>query len=201
MNQKLMYLFVIAFGAMVLSCGDDEPKIDLPNSIKDSKTYSYGIINSAGATFSLPVTMKLSDFTALNTYEKYVTKGVLDTDSYIEFVKGASANIELKDVTLQIKSNPKAIKYSLGTITGDKKFDTLEDLIFLRSVVDEMIKNNEAVFQPAPVVFFALSKRFLNFAKNRIRNLSVYFIKRISWQPNLKYGNRNNRGNYQKADA
>ncbi len=144
MKHKLMILFVFAFGMLVWSCGDDDPKVNLPDSIKDSKIYSYGITSPAGAVLTLEKTLKLSDFTALGTNEKYVNKGELNVNSYIDFVKGATATIELKDVTLQIKNNSK-IKYSLGTISGDKRFNSLEDLGFLQLVVNEMISKKETV--------------------------------------------------------
>ena len=146
MNQKLMYLFVIAFGAMVLSCGDDEPKVDLPASVKDSKTYSFGITAPAGAAVTLEKTLKLSDFTNIETYQKYVSQGVLNTESYIDFVKMGSENIELKEVTLQVKNNTK-IKYNLGTVTGNFKFNDLADLNFLQLVANELVSKKEVVLQ------------------------------------------------------
>ena len=107
MKRKLLFLFVFAVGILVWSCGDDEPKVDLPGPIKDSKIYSYGITAPAGATVTLDKTLKLSDFTAIESFEKYVSKGILSTESYIDFIKVGSENIELKDVTLQVKSNQK----------------------------------------------------------------------------------------------
>lgn len=146
MKHKLMFMYVIALGMLVWSCGDDDPKVDLPGPIKDSKIYSYDIIASAGATISLDKTLKLSDFSKLGIYEKYVRKGNLNTDSYIEFIKGESDSLELKDVTLQVKNNA-TLKYNLGTLTGDYKFSTLQDLNFLQSLVDEMVSKKETVLQ------------------------------------------------------
>lgn len=146
MKHKLMILFVFAFGMLVWSCGDDDPKVNLPDSIKDSKIYSYGITSPAGAALTLEKTLKISDFTGLGTNEKYVTKGELNVNSYIDFVKGAAGAVELKDVTLQIKNNSK-IKYILGTISGDERFNSLEDLEFLQLVVNEMISKKETVLQ------------------------------------------------------
>ncbi len=146
MNRKLMFLSIIAFGLLVLSCGKDDPKVDLPSPIKDTKIYTYGITAPAGAAVTLEQTLKLSDFTAIGTYEKYVYQGVLNTDSYIDFVKGGSENLELKEVTLQIKNNTK-IKYNLGTITGNFKFTSLDDLNFLQQVVNEMVSKKETVLQ------------------------------------------------------
>lgn len=146
MNQKLMYLFVIAFGIMVLSCGKDEPKVDLPASVKDSKIYSFGITAPAGAAVTLEKTLKLSDFTNIETYQKYVSQGVLNTESYIDFVKVGSESIELKEVTLQVKNNTK-IKYNLGTVTGNFKFNSLTDLNFLQLVANELVSKKEVVLQ------------------------------------------------------
>ncbi len=146
MKRKLLFLFVFAVGMLVWSCGDDEPKVDLPGPIKDSKIYSYGITAPAGATVTLDKTLKLSDFTAIESFEKYVSKGILSTESYIDFIKVGSENIELKDVTLQVKSNQK-INYNLGTITGNTKFILLNDLNFLQQVVNEMVSKKEIVLQ------------------------------------------------------
>ena len=146
MKHKLMILFVFAVGMLVLSCGKDDPKIDLPSPIKNSKIYSYGITAPAGATITLDKAIKLSDFSALGIYEKYVKKGELNTESYIEFVKGASDSLQLKDVTLQVKNNA-TLKYSLGTLTGDYKFSSLQDLNFLQLVVNEMVSKKETVLQ------------------------------------------------------
>lgn len=146
MKRKLLFLFVFAVGILVWSCGDDEPKVDLPGPIKDSKIYSYGITAPAGATVTLDKTLKLSDFTAIESFEKYVSKGILSTESYIDFIKVGSENIELKDVTLQVKSNQK-INYNLGTITGNTKFILLNDLNFLQQVVNEMVSKKEIVLQ------------------------------------------------------
>lgn len=146
MNRKLMFLSVIAFGIMILSCGKDEPKVDLPAPTKDSKIYTYGITAPAGASVTLEKTLKLSDFTGIGMYEKYVSQGVLNTDSYIDFVKGSSDNIELNEVTLQVKNNTK-IKYNLGTINGNFKFNALNDLNFLQQVVNEIVSKKEVVLQ------------------------------------------------------
>jgi hypothetical protein len=146
MKHKLMFLFVFAIGMLFWSCGNDDPKVDLPSSIKDSEIYSYGITAPAGATIILEKTLKLSDFTALDVYERYVRKGALNTESYIGFIKGESDSIELKDVTLQIQGNPN-LKYSLGTLSGDRMFNTLQDLNFLQLVVNEMIARKETVLQ------------------------------------------------------
>lgn len=146
MNKKLMYLFVIALGIMVLSCGDDEPKVDLPASVNDSKTYSFGITAPAGAAVTLEKTLKLSDFTNIETYQKYVSQGVLNTESYIDFVKVGSESIELKEVTLQVKNNTK-VKYNLGTVTGNFKFNSLTDLNFLQLVANELVSKKEVVLQ------------------------------------------------------
>jgi hypothetical protein len=146
MKRKLLFLFVFAVGMLVWSCGDDDPKINLPGPIKDSKVYTYGITAPAGATVILDKTLKLTDFTAIESFEKYVSKGVLSTESYIDFIKVGSENIELKDVTLQVKSNQK-INYNLGTITGNVKFISLDDLNFLQQVVNEMVSKNEIVLQ------------------------------------------------------
>jgi hypothetical protein len=146
MKRKLLFLFVFAVGVLVWSCGDDEPKVDLPGPIKDSKIYSYGITAPAGATVTLDKTLKLSDFTAIESFEKYVSKGILSTESYIDFIKVGSESIELKDVTLQVKSNQK-INYNLGTITGNTKFILLNDLNFMQQVVNEMVSKKEIVLQ------------------------------------------------------
>ena len=146
MKRKLNISLVFVVGMLILSCGKDDPKIDLPDPIKDSKIYSYAITAPAGASITLERTLKLSDFTALGTYEKYVINGALSTDSYIEFIKGASDSLQLKDVTLQVKNNAN-LKYNLGTLTADRKFNTLQDLIFLQSVVDEMVRKKETVLQ------------------------------------------------------
>ena len=146
MNRKLMFLFVFAFGVLVMSCKKDDPKVDLPGSIKDSQTYSYGIIASESATMTLKKTMKLSDFTALGMYQKYVYEGKVNTNSYINFVKGKAENVELTDVTLEVEGNPK-IKYNFDsdTITGNETFNSLEDLNFLQEVIDEMVRKKEIV--------------------------------------------------------
>jgi hypothetical protein len=146
MKRKLMFLFVFAFGILFLSCGKDDPKVDLPSPIKDTKIYSYGITAPAGAAVTLEKTLKLSDFTALGTYERYVYQGVLNTNSYIDFVKGGSESIELKEVTIQVKNNTK-IKYNLGTVTGNFKFNSLDDLNFLQQVVNELVSKKEIVLQ------------------------------------------------------
>ncbi len=146
MNRKLMFLCVFAFGMLVWSCGDDDPKIDLPSPIKDTKIYTYDFIASAGATVTLEKTLKLSDFTAIGNYEKYVYEGVLNPNSFVDFVKGGTDNIELKEVTLLVKSNTK-IKTNLGTITGNVNFNSLEYLNFLQNVVDEMVSKKEIVLQ------------------------------------------------------
>jgi hypothetical protein len=158
MKHKLMILFVFAFGTLVWSCGEDDPKVDLPGPIRDSKIYDYGIIAPAGATITSDRTLKLSDFTALDIYERYVKKGDVNTDSYIEFIKGASDSLQLKDVTLQVKNNA-SLKYNLGTLTGDYKFNTLQDLIFLQSVVNEMVSKKETELQLSYNSTDALSKQ------------------------------------------
>lgn len=158
MKHKLMILFVFAIGMLVWSCGDDDPKIDLPNPIKNAKIYSYGITAPAGATITLDKTIKLSDFSALGIYEKYVKKGDVNTNSYIEFVKGASDSLELKNVTLQVKNN-ESLKYSLGTLTGDYKFSTLQDLNFLQLVVNEMVSKKETELQLSYNSVDAVSKQ------------------------------------------
>lgn len=146
MNRKVMFLFVIVFGLLVVSCGKDDPKVDLPAPIKDTKIYTYGITAPAGASVTLEKTLKLSDFTGIGIYEKYVYQGVLNTESYINFVKGSSENIELNEVTLQVKNNTK-IKYNLGTVTGNFKFNSLNDLNFLQQVANEIVSKKEVVLQ------------------------------------------------------
>lgn len=141
-----MFLFVFALGILVLSCGKDDPQLDLPSPIKDTKKYSYEFIASAGANVTQEVTIKLSDFTAIGTYEKYVYQGVLNPNSFINFVKGGTENIELKEVTLQVKSNTK-VKHNLGTITENTSFNSLEYLNFLQDVIDEMVSKKEIVLQ------------------------------------------------------
>lgn len=145
MNRKLMILFVFAFGISVLSCKKDD-KIDLPPPITATQTYSYGITSPVGATITIERAMKLSDFTALGMYQKYVYEGKVNTNSYIDFVKGTAENVELKNVTLQVKGNTK-IKYNLGTITGTEKYNSLEDLNFLQQVVDEMVGKKDIVLE------------------------------------------------------
>ncbi len=156
MKQKLMILSVFAIGMFVWSCGDD-PKDDLPGPIKDSKNYTYGITAPTGATIILDRTLTVSDFTGISLYKDNVYKGSLGTDSYFEFIKGSSENIELKDVTFQIKNNPK-ITYSLGTINADHKFNSLADLNFLQLVVNEMIANKETVLQLSYISTEAITK-------------------------------------------
>lgn len=145
MNHKLMFLFVVAFGVMVMSCKKDDP-IDLPDPIQGSRTYSFGITAPAGSTITLDRPMKLSDFNSLGVYQKYVYQGNLNTNSYIEFVKSPAVNVELNDVTLQVKNNAK-LKYNLGTITGNEKYISLDDLNFLQQVVNEMVGKKEIVLQ------------------------------------------------------
>ncbi len=144
MNRKLMFLFVFAFGLSVLSCKKDDPKIDLPAPITTSQTYMYEFTGNANSATTLKKTMKLSDFTALGMYQKYVHQGKVNTNSYIDFVKGKAENVELKDVTLEVEGNSK-IKYNLGTITGNEKYNSLEDLNFLQLVVNEMVGKKEIV--------------------------------------------------------
>lgn len=142
MNRKLMFLFVFAIGLAVLSCKKDDPKIDLPPPITASQTYTYGIIVSEGGGISLKRPMKLSDFTALGTYQKFVYQGKVNTNSYIDFVKGTVSNVEITNATLEVVGNPK-IKYNLGTITGTEKFNSLDDLNFLQLVINEMVGKKE----------------------------------------------------------
>ena len=146
MKRELLFLFVFSIGMLVWSCGDDEPRIDLPGPIKDSKVYTFGITAPAGATVTLEKTIKLTDFTAIESFENYVSKGILSTESYIEFIKAGSENIELTNVTLQVKSNSK-INYNLGTITGNVKFISLDDLNFLQQVANEMVSKKEIMLQ------------------------------------------------------
>lgn len=146
MKNKLNFLFVFAIGIMLISCGEDDPKVDLPSPIKGTKTYTYSFIADAGDNVTKEITIKLSDFTAIGTYEKYVYQGVLSTNSNIEFVKGGSDVLELKDVTLQVKSNTK-IKYNLGNISGNFKFNSLDDLNFMQQVVNELVSKKEIVLQ------------------------------------------------------
>ncbi len=158
MKHKLMILFGFAFGMLLWSCGNDDPKVDLPDSVKDSRIYNYGIIAPAGSTITLDKTIKLSDFTSLGINEKYVRNGALNTDSYIEFIKGASDSLELKDVTLQVKNNAN-LKYNLGTLKGDYKFSSLQDLNFLQLVVNEMVNKKETVLQLSYNSADAISKQ------------------------------------------
>lgn len=146
MNRKL-FLIVFALGIIVMSCSkDDDEDIVIPSPITDTKLYSYGITSPAGATITLERTIKLDDFTALNNYQKYVYKGTINISSFIEFIKSSTEDIELNDVTLQVKNNSK-IKYNLGTITGNVKFTSLDDLNFLQSLVDELVSKKSIVLQ------------------------------------------------------
>lgn len=147
MNRKLILLFVFALGMVAWSCSkDDSEDVIIPSPINDVMVYSYGITAPAGSTITLERTMKLADFTALNNYQKYVYKGTININSFIEFVKSSSEDIELKEVILQVKNNSK-IKYNLGTLTDDVKFSSLDDLNFMQLLVNELVSKKEIVLQ------------------------------------------------------
>lgn len=146
MKRNLMFLFVLLAGVMLGSCKKDDPKIDLPGPIRDSQTYSFGISAPQGAIVTLEKTMHLADFTKLGTYQRYVYEGALQTASFFEFAKGSAENIELKKVTLSLKENGK-VKYELGTITKDQKYDTLDDLNFLQQVINELVRRKSVTLQ------------------------------------------------------
>ncbi len=146
MNYRLIFLSVFAFGILVCSCSEDKPEEILPGPINDSKIYSYTMTAPAGATVTLEKTMKLEDFTALGVYVKNVYQGVLNTNSYIEFVKNTAESIQLENVTLQVKGNSK-IKYNLGTLSHSFRFISLDELNFLQLVINEMVDKKEIILQ------------------------------------------------------
>jgi hypothetical protein len=132
---------------VAISCSkDDSDDIVIPSPITDTKLYSYGITAPAGATITLERTMSLDDFTALDTYQKYVYKGSINISSFIEFVKSSTEATEINDVTLQVKNNSKIV-YNLGTITGNEEFTSLDVLNFLQLIADELVEEEEIILQ------------------------------------------------------
>jgi hypothetical protein len=130
---------------LAISCSkDDSEDIVIPSPITDTKLYSYGITAQAGAATTLEKTMSLDDFTALDTYQKYVYKGSINISSYIEFVKSSTEVTEITDVILQVKNNSKIV-YNLGTITGNEEFTSLGVLNFLQLIADELVEEEEEI--------------------------------------------------------
>ena len=129
----VMLSLIVAFS----SCSSKPD--DLPVSQNASATKSTSIIAAAGNTTSSEITFKLSDFSALSQYEKWVESGLVQTTSVIS-VGGITSGqvVELTNVKLSLKSNSKA-NLDLPTITANASFKELPQLNFLQKVLDEVV--------------------------------------------------------------
>src|SRR5690554_5301904 len=127
----------------VTACGSDKPD-DLPASENASASKSFTLIASAGAASRSEITFSLSDFAAISEYVKYVSNAIIQTSSYVEVTGITSSQaVELKDVTLSLKSDSKK-KIVLPVIDSNERFMELTQLTFLQEIMNEIYRRGSS---------------------------------------------------------
>jgi hypothetical protein len=127
----------------VTACGSDKPD-DLPASQNASASKSFTLIASAGAASRSEITFSLSDFAAISEYVKYVSNAIIQTSSYVEVTGITSSQaVELKDVTLSLKSDSKK-KIVLPVIDSNERFMELTQLTFLQEIMNEIYRRGSS---------------------------------------------------------
>ncbi len=143
--MKKINVFLIVFSVLLLSaCGESKPD-DLPVSVVASANKSASVIAAAGASYSIDIPFSLSDFAAVSKYAKWVKQGDLQTNSTVKITGIESGgNVELKNVRLTLKSNPKRF-VDLGTVTANRDFMGMDLLDFLKVVATELGRKKSPV--------------------------------------------------------
>jgi hypothetical protein len=127
----------------VTACGSDKPD-DLPASQNASASKSFTLIASAGAASRSEISFSLSDFAAISEYVKYVSNAIIQTSSYVEVTGITSSQaVELKDVTLSLKSDSKK-KIVLPVIDSNERFMELTQLTFLQEIMNEIYRRGSS---------------------------------------------------------
>ena len=143
MKKWISLLAVLTLMMGVTACGSDKPD-DLPASQNASASKSFTLIASAGTASRSEITFSLSDFAAISEYVKYVSNAIIQTSSYVEVTGITSSQaVELKDVTLSLKSDSKK-KIVLPVIDSNERFMELTQLTFLQEIMNEIYRRGSS---------------------------------------------------------
>lgn len=143
MKKWISLLAVLTLMMGVAACSSDKPD-DLPASQNASASKSFTLIASAGAASRSEITFSLSDFAAISEYVKYVSNAIIQTSSYVEVTGITSSQaVELKDVTLSLKSDSKK-KIVLPVIDSNERFMELTQLTFLQEIMNEIYRRGSS---------------------------------------------------------
>ena len=143
MKKWISLLAVLTLMMGVTACGSDKPD-DLPASQNASASKSFTLIASAGAASRSEISFSLSDFAAISEYVKYVSNAIIQTSSYVEVTGITSSQaVELKDVTLSLKSDSKK-KIVLPVIDSNERFMELTQLTFLQEIMNEIYRRGSS---------------------------------------------------------
>ena len=143
MKKWISLLAVLTLMMGVTACSSDKPD-DLPASQNASASKSFTLIASAGAASRSEITFSLSDFAAISEYVKYVSNAIIQTSSYVEVTGITSSQaVELKDVTLSLKSDSKK-KIVLPVIDSNERFMELTQLTFLQEIMNEIYRRGSS---------------------------------------------------------
>ena len=143
MKKWISLLAVLTLMMGVTACSSDKPD-DLPASQNASASKSFTLIASAGAASRSEISFSLSDFAAISEYVKYVSNAIIQTSSYVEVTGITSSQaVELKDVTLSLKSDSKK-KIVLPVIDSNERFMELTQLTFLQEIMNEIYRRGSS---------------------------------------------------------
>ncbi len=146
MKRFFSILALVAFTFALVSCGDDDNNEvrTWPETITDSKNYTFEILTSANADFSIPVTMKLEDFAQLGEWTGKVRNAEAKANSFIKIAGVSAGGYTFETLTLQVEGTN--IKRVFKNVKEDGTFNTVDtDLDFLNSLAKRLGDRSEIV--------------------------------------------------------
>ena len=149
MKKLHAFLTVLLLFIVLGACSDSRPD-DLPVSRSASASKSFRLLATAGSTIKPDaVSFRISDFTAISDYAKWIKTAEVQATSFIEITGiDEEVDVELREVTLTSGRDART-RLSLGVISENNKIvaSNVTRLTFLQKIMDEIIRHGSTTVE------------------------------------------------------
>ncbi len=144
MKRILSILMVVTMAFAGVSCGDDDgptrPK-DMPNSVEDSKNYSYELLSQANSTITIGKEIKLTDFSQIKKdWIQFVNEAKVRSSSKMMISGIKKGDHKIKNLTLKVKGTNIVKRFANDEgFAMDGTFNFVEDQNFMQNLMNELV--------------------------------------------------------------
>lgn len=140
--KKLSFILLILSVALVFNaCSKTDS--NMPQTVVADKAYELTFLVGAGQSTNVPLTMSLTDYSALGAYTKNVYKAdIIPAEVKLTITGITAGGHELEGVKFNLEGTDAVL--DLGKLTADKTITIANDINFLQSVANRMVAKKSA---------------------------------------------------------